>query len=87
MLIGMLAGLWHGLFGVLLSPLGLAGAGGMLNGMQQIIPAQNLPDIETALTGVAGSIFNLVGMLIDVFFGFIGGLVGGAFFGERRAIA
>lgn len=87
MLIGMLAGLWHGLFGVLLSPLGLAGAGGVLNGMQQIIPAQNLPDIETALTGVAGSIFNLVGMLIDVFFGFIGGLIGGAFFGARRAIA
>jgi len=87
MLIGMLAGVWHGLIGVLLSPLGLAGAGGMLNGLQQIVPIGDLSDLNAALTGVGGLLFNLVGVLIDVAFGFIGGLVGGAFFSVRRAVA
>ena len=86
-LVGMLAGAWHGLFGVLLSPLGLAGAGGMLNGLQQIVPIGDLSDLNAALTGVGGLLFNLVGVLIDVAFGFIGGLVGGAFFSVRRAVA
>jgi hypothetical protein len=87
MLIGMLAGVWHGLFGVLLSPLGMAGAGGVLNGLRQVVPAQDLPDLLPALTGVGGLLFNLVGILIDVAFGFIGGLIGGAIFGARRAVA
>ena len=87
MLIGMLAGVWHGLIGVLLSPLGLAGAGGMLNGLQQIVPAGDLSDLNAALTGIGGLLFNLVGVLIDVAFGFLGGLVGGAFFSVRRAVA
>ena len=86
-LIGMLAGVWHGLFGVLLSPLGMAGAGGVLNGLRQFVPAQDLPDLIAALTGVGGLLFNLVGILIDVAFGFIGGLIGGAMFGARRAVA
>jgi hypothetical protein len=87
LVIGMLAGAWHGLFGVLLSPLGLAGAGGVLNGLQQVVPAQDLLDLLPSLTGVGALVFNLVGMLIDVAFGFIGGLVGGAIFGARRAVA
>lgn len=87
MLIGMLAGVWHGLLGVLLSPLGLAGAGGVLNGLRQVVPAQDLPDLIPALTGLGGLFFNLVGILIDVAFGFIGGLIGGTIFGVRRAIA
>jgi hypothetical protein len=86
MLIGMLAGVWHGLIGVLLSPLGLAGAGGVLNGLQQILPAQDLPDVLPALTGIGGLLFNMVGVAIDLAFGFIGGLIGGAIFGVRRAI-
>jgi hypothetical protein len=86
-LIGMLAGIWHGLFGVLLSPLGLAGAGGVLTGLQQIVPAEGLPESFTALTGTGGLIFNLVGMLVDVFFGLLGGLAGGAIFGARPATA
>ena len=87
MLIGMLAGVWHGLFGVLLSPLGLAGAGGVLNGLRQFVPAQDLPDLIPARTGIGGLLFNLVGILIDTAFGFIGGLIGGAIFGVRRAVA
>src|SRR5512134_2771575 len=50
--IGMLAGAWHGLFGLVLSLFGLAGASGMLNGLRPFMSAQDLPDLETALTGV-----------------------------------
>lgn len=84
MLIGVLAGVWHGLLGVLLSPLGLAGAGGVLNGLSQVVPAQ---DLLPALTGIGGLMFNLVGILVDIVFGFVGGMVGGAIFGARRMTA
>ena len=84
---GMLAGAWHGLFGLALSQVGLAGAGSLLNELRPFVPAQDWPDLETALTGVGGVLFNLAGVAIDVAFGFIGGLIGGAVFGARRATA
>jgi hypothetical protein len=84
MLIGILAGVWHGLIGVLLSPLGLTGAGGVLNGLGQTVPTQ---DLIPALTGIGGLMFNLVGIVVDIVFGFVGGLVGGAIFGARRVTA
>jgi hypothetical protein len=43
--------------------------------------------VETALTGVGGFLFNLAGVAIDVVFGFVGGLIGGAIFGTRRPAA
>jgi hypothetical protein len=85
--IGMLAGAWHGLFGLVLSALGLAGAGGLLNEVRPFVSAQDLPDVETALTGLGGVLFNLAGVAIDVAFGLVGGLIGGAIFGARRATA
>jgi hypothetical protein len=86
-LTGVLAAAWHALFGLLLSPLGLAGAGGMLNDLRPLISTQDLPDLETALTGLGGMLFNLLGVAIDLVFGLIGGLIGGAIFGARRATA
>lgn len=77
MLIGLLAGAWHGLFGAALSPMGLAGAGGMMNALQPFVSAQDWPDVQTALTGVGGILFNLVGMVFDIGLGFLGGLIGG----------
>jgi hypothetical protein len=82
---GLLAAAWHALFGLLLSPLGLAGAGGVLNELRPIVSVQDLPDIESALTGLGGMVFNLVAVLFDLTFGLIGGLIGGALFGARRA--
>ena len=87
LLTGVLAGAWHALFGLLLSPLGLAGAGGVLQDLRPFMSAQDLSDLETTLTGVGGLLFNLVGMLVDIVFGVIGGLIGGAIFGARRANA
>jgi len=84
--IGMLAGVWHGLFGLALSMVGLAGAGSLLNEARSFVPTQDWPDVETALTGLGGILFNLVGVAIDVVFGLVGGLIGGAIFGARRAM-
>ncbi len=84
---GLLAGAWHGLFGVALSLMGLAGAGGLLQDLRPFVPAQDLPDLEAALTGVGAMLFNLVGVAIDLTFGAIGGLIGGAIFGPRRVTA
>ena len=83
---GVLAGAWHGLFGLILSPLGLAGAGGLLSELRPFMSAQDLPNLQTSLTGVSGMLFNLVGVLIDIIFGFIGGLIGGPFFRTDRVI-
>lgn len=85
--IGMLAGLWHGVFGLVLSPLGLAGAGSLLNAARPFVSAQDLPAIESTLTGVGGILFNLVGVVVDVTFGFIGGVIGGVVFRPRRVTA
>lgn len=76
--IGVLAGAWHWLFGVLLSPLGLAGAGGLLETARPFVPAQDLPDLEATLTGFGAVLFNLVALAFDVALGLTGGLVGGA---------
>lgn len=86
-LTGLLAGAWHGLFGLVLSPLGMAGAGGLLNELRPFLSAQDLPDLETTLTGAGGLLFNLVGVVFDIAFGFVGGLIGGAIFGARRVTA
>jgi hypothetical protein len=86
-LTGILAGAWHALFGLLLSPLGLAGAGGLLKDVQPFVSAQDLSEVETNLTGIGGMLFNLFGAGVDIVFGFLGGLVGGAIFGARRTTA
>jgi hypothetical protein len=86
-MIGLLASAWHALFGLLLSPLGLAGAGGMLNELRPFVSAQDLPSIEAALTSIGGLVFNLVGIVFDLVFGFLGGLIGGAIFRTDRLSA
>ena len=84
---GLLAGVWHGLFGLLLSPPGLAGAGGFLNDLRPITSAQDLAGLESTLTGFGGLMFNLLGVAIDIVFGLIGGLIGGAIFrADRRTV-
>lgn len=84
---GILAGAWHGLLGLVLSPLGLAGAGGILSAAQPFMQAQDWSELEANLTGIGGLLFNLLGVLIDMVFGLVGGLIGGALFAPRRVTA
>ncbi len=85
--VGTLAALWHGVLGLALSPLGLAGAGSLLNEARSFTSAQDLPALEATLTGMGAIMFNFLGVVFDVFFGLLGGLLGGAIFGARRATA
>ncbi len=69
MLIGMLAGAWHGLFGLVLSTVGLTGAGSLLNELRPVVPTLDWPELQTTLTGVGGVLFNLAELAVDVAFG------------------
>ena len=86
-IIGLLAGLWHGLFGLLLSPLGLAGAGGMLTLLRSMVQPQDWPGVQTALTGLWGMLYNMIGVMLDAAFGVAGGLVASVLFGARPSAA
>lgn len=85
-LTGLLASVIHAVLGMLLSPLGLAGAGGLFSTMRPFVSEQDVPAIETALTGLGAMVFNLIGMLFDVIFGLLGGLIGGAIFRTDRPV-
>lgn len=84
---GLLAGAWHALFGLLLSPLGLAGAGGLLKEISPFVSGQDAVNLATSLTGMGGLLFNLLGAVVDLIFGALGGLIGSTFFGRRRVAA
>lgn len=84
---GVLAGVWHGLVGMVLSPLGLAGAGGLLRELQPFMSGPDWTQMESSLTGSGGLLFNLLGVAFDIVFGLLGGLIGGAMFKTRRVTA
>ena len=84
---GVLAGVWHGLFGLLLSPLGVAGAGGLLQELQPFMSVSDWTQLESSLTGFGGILFNLFGVAFDIVFGLLGGLIGSAIFKARRIAA
>ena len=81
--IGALAGVWAGLFGFLLSFVGLAGAGALMQSYAKFLP----PDagVQEPLVGPASILFNLIGVGVNIMFGAIGGLIGGAMFRSKPA--
>jgi hypothetical protein len=78
--IGALAGVWAGLLGFLLSFVGLTGAAGLLNSFGPFLPAAALPDLGRDVPAWSAMAFTLTGVVVDVAFGAIGGLIGGALF-------
>lgn len=81
---GTLAGAWHALLGLLLSLAGAAGAAGMLSALRSVLPVEDWPDVEPGLTGSGAFLFNLLGTVVDLAFGFLGGLFGAAIFNRRH---
>jgi hypothetical protein len=81
--IGALTGLCAGILGFGLSFLGLAGLQGLINGVQQFVPADAAPG-DVDIPGWGAIVFNLVGVLFNVIFGTIGGWIGGALFRTDR---
>lgn len=78
--IGTLTGFWAGLFGFLLSFVGLAGAGALLNSYQSFLPA----DASIQMPAASGIPFTLAGVCVDIVFGSIGGLIGGLIFRNKK---
>jgi len=82
--IGTLAGVWAGIFGFLLSLVGLAGAAALAHTYSQFLPA-DAGGFDPVAAGAVSVLFNLAGVGVTILFGAIGGLIGGAIFQTRPA--
>jgi len=83
--IGALTGLLAGIFGFLLSTIGLAGASGFLNSYGHYLTGDAGQGITDSLSGLSELGFNLIGVLCNLVFGTVGGFIGGSIF--KRTIA
>jgi len=79
--VGTVTGFLAGVLGFLLSFMGLAGAAGFANQMNQVLPEGSVP--PEMLSGVAAVLFNVMGVITNIVFGFIGGLIGGSLFKDK----
>jgi hypothetical protein len=76
--IGTIAGIWAGIFGFLLSLIGLAGAAALMQSYSQFLPPDAVTEAIPA--GSVSLLLNFAGVLVNIIFGVIGGLIGGAVF-------
>ena len=76
--IGLVAGAFHGVFGFILGLVGLAGSQALMQSYAKYLPPE--ANIETPPPGIASVLFDLAGVVVDLIFGAIGGLVGGLIF-------
>jgi hypothetical protein len=75
--IGLVTGAIAGVFGFILSLVGMAGAEALMQSYAKYLPPDS---VELPPPGVASVLFNLVGVFVNIVFGAIGGLVGGLIF-------
>lgn len=78
---GTVAGLFAGGLGILLSFVGMAGASGFANQMNQVLPEGSVP--PEMVSGGAAVLFNVMGVITNIVFGLIGGLIGGSLFKDK----
>jgi hypothetical protein len=81
--VGALTGLFAGVLGFLLSLFGMAGASGLANQIGQYLPADSIP--TDILTGPMSFLFTFAGVLTNIVFGVIGGLIAGAVLKQKSA--
>ncbi len=79
--VGTLAGLFAGVIGFLLSFTGLTGAQALMDSYAQFVPSEAAA--SPPLEGAVAMAFNFLGLLTNIVFGAIGGLIGGAIFKPR----
>jgi uncharacterized membrane protein YeaQ/YmgE (transglycosylase-associated protein family) len=78
--VGLLAGFLAGALGFLFSLIGMAGAAGLVNQLNQFLPPDQIP---VWLTGGTALLFTLTGVITNIIFGLIGGLIGGAIWQDK----
>jgi hypothetical protein len=79
--VGVSAGAIAGVIGFLLSFIGAAGAAGLVNQLNTVLPAQD--QISMAEGGILNLGFTFIGVIFDIIVGAIGGLVGAAIFKDK----
>lgn len=79
--IGIAVGLVAGLIGFLLSFIGWAGGAALINSYKSFLPADSGVQIPAEAPDI---LINLCGVLIEIVFGAIGGLIGGALFRTNK---
>jgi hypothetical protein len=77
--IGLWTGLFAGIMGFLLSFLGVAGLQGLMKEMEAIAPSEG-----ESIPLWGAMIFNFMGIVFNIFFGTIGGWIGGSIFRTDR---
>jgi hypothetical protein len=82
-LVGLLTGICAGSLGFGISFLGLAGFQGMSNELARLLPPEDLAGLNSAPLSQVLT-FNFCGVLTNIFFGTLGGLLGGALFRTDR---
>jgi len=83
--IGTLAGVIAGVIGFALSFINMAGVGDLPEVLRTMpgFQEQDLQQMEILFSGPMLIVFNLIGVLFTILFGFFGGLIGGAIFRQR----
>jgi len=81
--VGMTAGVIAGVIGFLLSFVGAAGASGLINEINLLMPAQDKIDLSGIGGEIGGIIFTLFGVIFDIIVGAIGGFVGATLFKNK----
>jgi hypothetical protein len=83
-IIGALAGVWAGVFGIILSLFGMAGAEALMKTYAQFAPKD--AKIPLPPPGFASVLINILGVVFDIAFGAIGGLIGGLIFRTKPVV-
>ncbi len=78
--VGLLTGFLAGVLGFLLSLIGMAGAAGLVNQLNQYLPAGDVPVWSTGATAL---MFTLMGVITNIVFGLIGGFIGAAIWQDK----
>ena len=81
--VGVTAGAIAGVIGLLLSFVGAAGAAGIINQLNTVMP----PEDQIDMSGLEGGILNIMmtsfGIIFDIIVGAIGGFIGSAIFKDK----
>jgi hypothetical protein len=81
--VGAVSGLIAGVVGLLLSFVGLAGVQGMMNGLEGILPTEDLQGMQE-IPAWAGWLINVIGVAFEFGCGALGGWIGGAILDPNR---
>jgi hypothetical protein len=81
--VGVTAGAIAGVVGLLLSFIGAAGAAGIINQLNIVLPAQDQINTGGLEAGIMNIVVTSIGVIFDIVVGAIGGLVGAAILKDK----